>query len=237
MNENQFTWTIHSIWLRWHNIIADFISKSYPHLSDEAIYQEARKLTVASMQHIIIDEWLPVLLGHQLPKYSGHKLSQTPQINDLFESIIPIYLYSLVSSFVYNVHPDCSTSIPSLMRTCNSYNGEPSDHLAEEQNDNILTGLLLQSAQRDDHFVVEDIRRYAKGPIDFTRQDLIAIIIQQARDFAIPDYLTIKAHFQEEGVLTNYSSFEQLALTLWPFAVQSDEVCHLINNKFVTCYP
>lgn len=222
VNENPFTWTILSVWLRWHNVLADIIVENNKHLSDEAVYQEARKMTVATMQNIIFNEWLPVFLGEELPQYPGHQAEESPQITDLFDAIVPTYLYSLVSSFAFKVNPDCSQiNSESLIRTCNSFD-VPLNDSSEEEINQILAGLLLQSAEKDDHTVVEDFRRYAKGQIDFTREDLIAINIHQSRDFNMPDYLSVR---QQLGLsLSNYTLFEQLARELWPAAMSLDKV-------------
>lgn len=222
MNENPFTWTILSVWLRWHNVLADIIVENNKLLSDEAVYQEARKMTVATMQNIILNEWLPVFLGEELPPYTGHQAEENAQISDLFDAIVPTYLYSLVSSFVFKVNPDCSKiSSESLIRTCNSFDVPLNDSSGDEIKQ-ILAGLLLQSAEKDDHTVVEDIRRYAKGSIDFTREDLIAINIHQTRDFNMPDYLNVR---EQLGLSPfNYSLFEQMARELWPAAMSLDKV-------------
>lgn len=183
------------------------------------IFQEARKFTVATMQHVIFDEWLPVFLGDTLPAYSTLKTADDPQISDLFESIIPAYFYSLIGSFVFKVNSDCSSG-HSLMRTCNSFD-DPLRNLIDGESDKVLAGLLLQSAQQDDHFFVEDIQRFAKGSLDFTRQDLIAVTIQQTRDFSTLNYLDSLKKLSLDN--SSYDSFDELA-QLWPFAIQSDQV-------------
>lgn len=61
----------HTVWLRFHNYVAETFSHLNPHWSDEMLYQETRKLVGALIQHITHREFLPILLG--------------PEVMDLFE--------------------------------------------------------------------------------------------------------------------------------------------------------
>lgn len=54
---------IHTIWLREHNRIATELKQINPHWSGETIFQEARKIVGAEMQHITYKHWLGNILG------------------------------------------------------------------------------------------------------------------------------------------------------------------------------
>ena len=54
---------MHTIWVREHNRIARKLSNLNPTWSDESIFQEARRIVIAEMQHITYQEFLPSLLG------------------------------------------------------------------------------------------------------------------------------------------------------------------------------
>jgi peroxidase len=62
-NENLHLTTMHLILARQHNRLARILSSLNPRWDDERLYQEARKIVGAQMQHITYNEFLPLVLG------------------------------------------------------------------------------------------------------------------------------------------------------------------------------
>jgi peroxidase len=63
VNEQPLLTVMHTIWLREHNRIAENLVRVVPGQTDEFYYQHARRIVIAEMQHIIYNEYLPVMIG------------------------------------------------------------------------------------------------------------------------------------------------------------------------------
>lgn len=76
---------MHTIWLRNHNNHAIRLSQINPQWNDEKLFQEARRITIAEIQHITYNEYLPIILGPLLMDY--YRLySKTNYGNSYYES-------------------------------------------------------------------------------------------------------------------------------------------------------
>ena len=85
--ENAFLTGFHTLWLREHNRIATDLKSVNPRWTDERLYQETRRIVVAELNHIVYNEYLPILLGDRIaraydlyPKTSGYAQNYNPNI-------------------------------------------------------------------------------------------------------------------------------------------------------------
>ena len=63
VNEQPLLAVMHTLWLREHNRLAEYIFRNVPNKTDEFYYQHARRIVISEMQHIIYNEYLPVIIG------------------------------------------------------------------------------------------------------------------------------------------------------------------------------
>ena len=83
-SENLALTGVHTLHMREHNRIANRLSSINPSWNDERLYQEARRILSAIMQHITYKEWLPIVIGqknHLQPSTNGYSNSYNPQVN------------------------------------------------------------------------------------------------------------------------------------------------------------
>lgn len=73
VNEHAGLAAMHTIWLREHNRVAKQLALVNPHWQDEVLFQEARRVVIAQLQHIHYNEYLPVVLGEGVVSDYGLK--------------------------------------------------------------------------------------------------------------------------------------------------------------------
>ena len=77
-DENCALNAMHTLWVREHNRIAHGLKRLNKHWSGTKLLQEARKLVGGIWQHIVYNEYLPVLA--KLPAYKGYDPHVDPSI-------------------------------------------------------------------------------------------------------------------------------------------------------------
>ena len=95
-NENVELTALQTLFVRNHNRIATELQKLHPAWTDEQLYQEARKLNIATYQEITYNAYLPDLLGKSaLSSYTGYKSNVNPAIATEFSTVAFRFGHSL----------------------------------------------------------------------------------------------------------------------------------------------
>jgi len=62
-NQNLGIISMQTLFLRYHNYIAFKLSTLNPFWSDEILYQESRRIVIATIQRITYKDFLPIIIG------------------------------------------------------------------------------------------------------------------------------------------------------------------------------
>jgi len=204
-NENVALTAMHTLWVREHNRLADEIAADDPSLSDEEIYQAARRIVVAQIQAITYNEWLPTLLGRgAVDRYEGYDSTVNPGIANIFSTAMYRFGHSMLSSELLRLNDDGSEAAEGSLALQDAFFAP--DELTANGIDSLLRGAFGQVAQEIDTQVVDDVRNFLFGPPGAGGFDLASLNIQRGRDHGLADYNQARIDYGLDPV----SSFSEI---------------------------
>jgi peroxidase len=200
-NEQSALTVVHTLFVREHNRLANKIYQLYPTLTDEQIYQVARRLVGAEMQAITYKEYLPAVLGYDLAP-SPHDAAYDPAVNaaitNSFAHAAFRFGHSQISPSTLLVNGSGQTTGQLSIRDA-FFNP---DFLKNNPGnvERVLRGLAFQLGQENDLKLVDGIRNNLFGPPGAGGLDLAALDIQRGRDHGLPDYNNLRNAYGLEPV-------------------------------------
>ncbi|GFO37825.1 chorion peroxidase [Plakobranchus ocellatus] len=216
VNEHPALASMHTVFHRFHNLLATQMARANPRWSDERIFQEVRKIVGAIMQHVTFHEWLPVILGDDVMR------SNSLVVSGALDRLRTNWYYdknvnpTIINAFATAAFRFGHTLIPStfsvgqqkirLHRMFNrprfilEGNGR---HIPE-----FCAGLMEDSVQHFDRYISTDLTDRLFEDRDNVSMDLAALNIQRGRDHGLPSY----NEYREVCGLKKIESFEELYL-------------------------
>nr|CAD7448788.1 unnamed protein product [Timema bartmani] len=215
VNEHSGLAAIHTLWLREHNRLAGELHRLNPHWGDEILFQEARRIVAAEIQHVTYSEFLPVVLGQMTMDRYGLQ----PQASGFFTG----YDINLNAGMANGVAAAALWFVASLMpktltvfdrsgkkvgeKSVSSSAYAPSQLYERGGLDSVVQSLLHGPAQREDEHINEVMTNHMfqdsnKG----AGLDLAAQVIQQGRDHGLPGY----THWRQFCGLSLADKFQDL---------------------------
>ena len=200
VNEQPGLSTMHTLWVREHNRVAAELIKINPQWSLERVFQEARRIIIATWQNIIYNEWLPILLGQTymdsfslFPLKPGqgyaddYDSSIDPRINAEFSGAAFRFGHSMVPGLIQVMKP--SRRNVQKMRLKDVF-FDPSQLVDDGFIDGIMLGMALTAAPAWDPEFSEDLMNhlFEERDSDGSGMDLATLNIQRGRDLGLQGY-------------------------------------------------
>lgn len=204
VNENVGLTSIHALFVREHNRLANLIQAHDTSLSDEQIYQWARKIVGAEMQAITYREYLPAVMGDDAPRAEDYFYDQIDaSITTAFTAAAFRFGHSMQSPRILLVD-NANQEVGAVGLATATEN---SAYLTSDpaRVDLLLKGLASQTAQENDAYITNGLRNIRFGPPGTGGTDLAAIDIQRGRDLGMLNNYRLMRQAYSLGPLHDFS--------------------------------
>lgn len=204
-NENLHLTSMHLLWARHHNFLANGLRSINPGWDDERLYQEARRILGAQLQHITYNEFLSVIIGKKASEEFG--ILSTPEgfIDSYDSNLNP----SIANEFAAAAFRFAHTLLPGLMKVTKELNDteesialhnmlfNPYSLYRPEGLDNAIRTAMNNSLEKSDPYFTTELteKLFAKdaSPV-VCGLDLVSLNIQRGRDHGLPSYPAWRKH-------------------------------------------
>lgn len=204
-NETATLLSLHTLFVREHNRLADEIAAANPGLTPDEVFERARKIVGAIMQQITYNEFLPALLGAgAIPPYSGYDDTVDPGVMTEFSTAAYRVGHTLLSPILLRLD-EFGGTIPDGNLPLRSTFFNPAKVTNEGGLAPLFRGIATGQAQKVDARINDDVRVGLFETIG-PAMDLAALNIQRGRDHGLPGLNTVRTAF----ALPAHASFEDL---------------------------
>ncbi|VDN56183.1 unnamed protein product [Dracunculus medinensis] len=193
-NEQVGLTAMHTIFLREHNRLATQLNLVNPRLDGETIYQEARKIVGAMLQHITFNDWLPKVLGKAqfdqlIGSYHSYKLDVDASISNAFATAAFRFGHTLINLVLNRLDGEFKPIASGHLPLKDAFFA-PEIIFTGEGIDPLIRGLFASPMKKPlpeellNMHLTEDLFNRAHE----VALDLGAINIQRGRDHGLPGY-------------------------------------------------
>ncbi|GBP47663.1 Peroxidase [Eumeta japonica] len=202
VNQNPQLTILQILLMREHNRIADSLYKINPHWNDETLFQEARRIHIAEIQHINYYEYLPILLGYDnmvknkliYPGAKGYINDYNPTVDvsvlDEHATAAFRHFHTLIRGYLQLIseYRDSKGAVrmsdwfnrPLILELGNTF-------------DELTRGLTTQQQDYSDQFWDSEITQFLFRRNNTFGGDLRAMDIQRGRDHGLGSYVATRA--------------------------------------------
>ncbi|XP_066442244.1 peroxidasin homolog [Eleutherodactylus coqui] len=210
-NEQLGLTSMHMLWFREHNRIAQHLLKLNPHWNGDKIYHESRKLVGAQMQHITFEHWLPKIFGEtglrMLGDYKGYDPSINSGIFNAFATAAFRFGHTLINPILYRLNESFQPIEQGHLPLHKAF-FSPFRLIQEGGIDPVLRGLFgIPGKMRVPTELLNlELTEKLFSAVHAVSLDLAAMNVQRGRDHGIPPYNDYRVFCN----LTSAQDFEDL---------------------------
>lgn len=192
INEQPALATMHTIWVREHNRIAEALLILRPREPKKDIFQEARRIVIAEWQHIVYQEWLPIILGknfmekfEMLPLSAGYSPRYRPGPDPRINNEFAVAAFRFGHTLIFDEVPQRDFKNKDKRGIDLETRFDDASDLNDPNFvDQTARGMVGQAMPRFDADFADDIlHKLFENDLD-----LPALNIQRARDHGVPGY-------------------------------------------------
>jgi len=202
--ENPDLTALQTLFVREHNYQVDVLHTAHPTWTGEELYQQAKAIVTAEIEHITYSEFLPHLLGpNALHEYHGYNPHVDPTITEEFAGAAYRFGHSIVSAEITALGEQGQELAAQDLKDAFF---EPASVFASTGDgaDGLLRHLAADKSNALDVHIVDDLRNFLFEPGD--GQDLAAINIQRGHDLGLGSLNETRIALH----LKPYTSFDQI---------------------------
>lgn len=194
VNEQQQLISMHTLFSREHNRIADTLSDANPEWNGDKIYQETRALVGAQIQAVTYNEWLPKLLGDDaMGSYGGYDSSVSAGLTNEFSTCAFRFCHSMIPDELERLAENGDPIAQGHLKLRDGF-FSPEEFLEAGGTDPLLRGLAQQEAMEIDQLMSGELRNFLNAG-DGNDSDLTARNIARGRDHGIESYNVLRAAY------------------------------------------
>ncbi|PAV75225.1 hypothetical protein WR25_18023 [Diploscapter pachys] len=194
-NEQLGLTSMHTLFMREHNRIAERLYEMNPKADGEVIYHETRKILGAVMQHITYTQWLPKIMGKKAfgrligSTYRGYDHSLNPSVTNAFATAAFRFGHTLINPILMRLDADFQT-IPQGHLPLHQAFFTTERLMNEGGIDPLLRGLFASplKAPKSNQLLNMELTEKLFHKFHEVALDLAVMNIQRSRDHGLPSY-------------------------------------------------
>lgn len=197
INEQPTLACMHILFIREHNWQADRLAQAHPSWTDEQLFQAARRIVIAELQHIAIDEFVPALFGNAagIGRYTGYDPNANAGVSAVFSTAAYRVGHTLLSPSIQRLDASGKSIAEGPLRLRDSFFAAAPPLVTAHGIEPFLRGVAAQKSQELDNKVIDEVRNFLFGQPGAGGLDLISLNVQRGRDMGLPDFNTVRQDF------------------------------------------